>query len=119
MVQRPVEDEGGVDPAGVRLDVGQVGHPEPVGLVGSELALDEVSRTVLALVEAGRHLVGPATAGPRKAQFTHETLDGAAGHADALPVELGPDLVGPIDLEVRTPDPGDLLLQLLVANGPC
>ena len=31
-----VDDEGGVDPAGVRLDVGQVGHPEPVGLVGAE-----------------------------------------------------------------------------------
>ena len=92
----------------MRLDVGQVRHPEPVGLVGAELALDEVGRTVLALVEAGGDLVGPAPAGPRKPQFTHQTLDGAARHADALSVELGPDLVGPIDLEVVAPDPEDL-----------
>ena len=101
----------------MRLDVGQVGHPEPVGLVRAEAALDEVGRAVLALVEAGGDLVGPAPAGPRKPQLTHQALDGAAGHADALPVELGPDLVGPIDLEVVAPDPEDLALELLVAHG--
>ncbi len=112
-----VEDEGGVDPSGVRLDVGQVGHPETVGLVGAELAVDQVGRPVLAFVEASGHLVGPAPAGPRKAQVTHQALDGAAGDANALSVELGPDLVGPIDLEVRTPDAQDLTAQLLVAHG--
>jgi hypothetical protein len=114
-----VEDEGGVDPSGVRLDVGQVGHPETVGFVCSELAFDEVGRTVLSFVEAGGDLVGPAPTGPREAQVTHQALYGAARHADALSVELGPDLVGPIDLEVRTPDPGDLASQVLVANGSC
>ena len=66
---------------------------------------------MLALVEAGGDLVGPAPAGPRKPQVTHQALDGAARHADALPVELGPDLVGPIDLEVVAPDPEDLALS--------
>ena len=37
---------------------------------------------------------------------------------DALPVQLGPDLVGPIDVEVLGVDPGDLDLQLFVADGP-
>jgi hypothetical protein len=55
----------------MRLDVGEVGHPEPVGLVGTELALDEVGGTVLALVEAGGDLVSPAPASPRKPQLTH------------------------------------------------
>jgi hypothetical protein len=34
----------------------------------------------------------------------------------ALPIELGPDLVGPVDVEVLRPDPLDLDLQLLVAD---
>ena len=112
-----VDDEGGVDPAGVRLDVGEVGHPEAVGFVGMELAIDQVGRTVLALVGAGGDLVGPAPAGPGKAQLSHQSLDGAAGHPDALSVELGPDLVGSIDLEVVAPDAKDLASELLVAHG--
>jgi hypothetical protein len=35
-----------------------------------------------------------------EAEIAHETLDRAAGDSDSFPVELGPDLVGPIDLEV-------------------
>ncbi len=58
-----VDDEGGVHPAGMGLDVGEVGHPEPVGLVRAKATLDEVGRAVLALVEAGRDLVGPAPSG--------------------------------------------------------
>ena len=58
-----VEDEGGVDPPSVRLDVGQIRHPEAVGLVGTKAALDEVGRTVLTLVGSGGHLVGPASTG--------------------------------------------------------
>jgi hypothetical protein len=36
----------------------------------------------------------------------------------ALPVELGPDLVGPVDVEVLRPDPLDLDLQYLVPDSP-
>ena len=104
--RKHVDDERGVDPAGMGLDVGEIGHPEPVGLVGTELSLDDVGRAVLTLVEAGGHLVGPAPSCSREAQLTHQALHGAAGHADPLSVELGPDLVGPIDLEVVAPDRG-------------
>ena len=34
-------------------------------------------------------------------------------------VELGPDLVGAIDVEVLALDPEDLALELLVTHGPC
>jgi len=78
-----------------RLVALEVGHPEPVGLVRAELALDEVGGAVQAPVEAGGDLVGPTPAGSRKAQLTHKALDGAARDPDALTVELGPDLVGP------------------------
>ena len=113
-----VEDERGVHPAGMGLDVGEVRHPEPVGLVRPEAALNEVGRTVLALVEAGGDLVGPSPTCSRKPQFTHQALDGAARHADPLSVELGPDLVGPIDLEIVAPDAQDLALELLVPHRP-
>ena len=36
----------------------------------------------------------------------------------ALPVQLGPDLVGPVDVKVLRPDPPDLDLQLLVPDPP-
>ena len=42
--------------------------------------------------------------------------DGAACHGDALPVQLGSDLVGPVHLEVLPVDAEDLPLQLLVAH---
>ena len=87
------------------LHVGEVGHPEPIGRRCAELAIDEVGRPVLALVGAGGDLVGLASSGTGKPQVTHEALDRAAGDADALPVELGPDLVGSIDLEVLARDP--------------
>ena len=103
---------------GVGLHVGEVGHPQPVRRRRREVALDQVARSVLALVGARGDLVGRAPPGTRKAQLTHEALDRAAGDPDALPVELGPDLVGPIDVEVLGVDPGDLGLQLLVADRP-
>jgi hypothetical protein len=55
---------------------------------------------VLALIGVRRHLVGAAPAHAGEAEVSHQALDGAAGDADALPVQLGPDLVGSIDVEV-------------------
>lgn len=45
-----IDDECGVYPAGVGLDIRQVGHPEPVGCRRLEAAFDQVSGPVLALV---------------------------------------------------------------------
>jgi hypothetical protein len=39
-----VDDERGVDPAGVGADVGQVGHPQLVGCLGDEPSLHQVFR---------------------------------------------------------------------------
>ena len=38
-----VDDEGHVDEADVGLHVGEVRHPEAVGAIGDEVALDEVA----------------------------------------------------------------------------
>jgi hypothetical protein len=50
----------------------------------------------------------------RESQVAHQPLDRAAGDPGAFPVELDPDLVGSVDVEVVAVDPGDLDLQLLV-----
>jgi hypothetical protein len=48
-------------------------------------------------------------------ELAHQALDGAAGHHDALAVELSPDLAGAV-AEVLAMDACDLGLQLLVAE---
>ena len=111
-----VDDESRVDEAGVRLHVGEVGHPEPVRRWRPERALHEVVGAVLAVIGAGRDLEGPAPTDAREPELAHEALDGAAGDAGALAVELGPDLVGAVDREVLTVHAGDLFLQLLVTD---
>ena len=98
--------EGDVDEADVGLHVGQVRHPEPVRAIGDEASFDEVGRTILCLVGDGGSSPLPATTHTTHPQITHEALDGAAGHRGALPVELGPDLVGPIDASGSRRAPG-------------
>ena len=66
---------------------------------------------MLALIGVRRHLVGPAPAHAGEPHLSHQALDRAAGDADALPVELGPDLVGAIDVEVLGVHAGDLALR--------
>ena len=44
----------------------------------------------------------------------HEPFYRAAGHRNAFPVHLAPDLVGTIDFPVCLPDTFNILLELLV-----
>ena len=60
-----------------------------------------------ALLPSGRN------AGFFRSQVVHVCT---AGHGIALPLHLGPDLVGPVDVEVLLVDPGNLRLELVVAN---
>ena len=80
-----VDDEGHVDPAGVRLDVGQIGDPQPVRGRRPELSLDQISRSMLTVIGAGRDLEHLAAAAPAQALGSHQALHGATSHADALP----------------------------------
>jgi hypothetical protein len=68
---------------------------------------------VLTLVRPGGDLVGPAPADTRESQVAHQPLDRATGDPGAFPVELGPDLVGAVDVEVVAVNPEDLDLQVL------
>ena len=113
-----VEHESHVDEADVGLHVGEVGHPEAVGAIGDEASLDEVRRTILCLVGDGGASPLPSAPHAAQPQIAHEALNGAAGHRGALPIELGPDLVRPIDAAVLGVHPVDLGLQGLVTPTP-
>lgn len=97
--------------------VGEVRDPEPVGRGGREVALDEIGGSGERLVDERRDAVALAAARPREPEPPHQALDSAARDADPLAVELGPDLVGAVDGEVGCVDPGDLDLEIFVAQG--
>ena len=95
-----VDDERHVHPAGVRLDVGQVRHPQPVRCRRLELARHEIGRPMQPVIGDGGDLERLAPSGPGQAFLAHQPLDGASSDADVLSVELCPDLVGAIDEQV-------------------
>jgi len=80
-------------------------------LRGREIAVYEVRRPGYGAVGDRRDLVATASFGAPKPQLAHQTLDGAASDPMTFTVQLPPDLVGTVDLEVLVPDALDLLAQ--------
>ncbi len=60
--------------------------------------------------------LAPSDAAP--VQSAHPAFHGAAGHRNVLPVQLPPDLVGPVNLPVGVPDPLDGVPQGRIALRP-
>jgi hypothetical protein len=98
-----VDDERGVAEARPGPYRGQVGDPELVGPLGGDVAADQVGGP-LGLRIAHRGPLRLAAHDALQAKLTQQPLDGAAGHPDALPVELPPELAGAVHLEVLLPD---------------
>jgi hypothetical protein len=53
---------------------------------------------------------------PPEPECSHQPFDGAAGDRDALALELGPDLLGPIEAAMLRPDPPDSSLKRFVPS---
>ena len=113
---RTVDDERRVHPSLEGADVGQVGDPQPVRGWRLELAVDEIVRSVLALIDRVVTLNARPRRAPRQAEVVHQPLHGAASDADALTVELRPHLVGAINRQVLGMHPGDLAFEVLIAD---
>lgn len=113
-----VHDERGIDDARPGLDVGEVRHPAPVRGLGDEVTVETVRSPVdLPAGERGDHAFAADRA--LDAEFAHEALDGAAGHGMPLPVQLAPDLPGPVDTVVGGVDLADQLLEHRVPHRTC
>ena len=75
--------------------MGEVGYHQLVGCSHLELAVDQVRcPTRRRIRDGGTHLLCPGHSLPPVG--SHQPFDGAAGHLDALPVEMRPYLQRPI-----------------------
>jgi hypothetical protein len=89
--------------------LGDVGHPQQVGTLATEVATDQVHRGDLAQPRALRQPPGRKAL---DAELAHDQLDGVVADADAAAVqELGLDAVGAIGAARRLVDLDDLSRQ--------
>ena len=108
-----VDGERGVDEhPGREAHVGEVGDHQYVRRRHRELAVHQIGRAGGVRVGlGGADLLGPND--PVPAIGPHEPFHGAAGHLDALPVQVGPHLGGPIQALRLAPA---VLVGLVVAG---
>jgi len=108
-----VNDEGHIDPALPGRDVGEVRDPQLIGALSPELPVDAIQwARHFGVSHGGALRFTPAHT--LQALQAHQPLDGAARHADTFPVELKPDLVCTIDLQVGVPHALNLRHQLCI-----
>src|SRR5690625_3537236 len=90
--------------------MGEIRHPQLIGAIGTELAVDPIQGARPGLVGNGcfNRLAAPDTC---NAQSPPQPLNHAAGHSDAFPPELMPDLAYAIKLEAFFPNTPDLHAQ--------
>src|SRR5690625_7661485 len=90
--------------------MGEIRHPQLIGAIGTELAVDPIQGARPGLVGNGcvSRLAAPDTF---NAQSAHQPLNRAAGHPDAFSPELMPDLAYAVELEAFFPNTPDLHAQ--------
>src|SRR5690606_33745985 len=87
--------------------IGKIRHPQLIGPVGLELAIDVVQRARGRSVgDSGAHRLAPSDTMDTKT--SHQSLDRAACYRLSLAVKLTPDLVSTINLHVLLPNPVNL-----------
>ena len=92
------------------------GHPQLIRPGCRTLPIHAVQRARHSRIRARRlHRLAPH--GAAQSLLTHEAFDGATRNGNAFSIELSPDLVRTIDLQIDLPDALDLTDQFLVAPG--
>ena len=112
-----VGDEGHVDEARPRGDVGEIRHPKLIRTIGGEVPLNEIRRSKGRMI-GDRGLERSAAYDALEAHLTHQPLYRTSGDFDPFSAKLTPDFARTVDAEVLLPDPLDLLAELDVANRP-
>lgn len=110
------DDEGHVQPALLGGHIGKIRYPQMVGSHGIELPVDPVTQTSQGFVWPGGtdDLLTTHACQPHS---LHQSFNGAIGYLNAFAVELAPDFVGAVDLQIRIPGPSDLAHQNVIAFG--
>jgi hypothetical protein len=113
-----IHHESGIDPAGKRLDIGDVRDPAAVRR-RVEAPLQQVRWPVRGIAGQRRGRSLPPRAGPAYPHLAHQSLDRAPRHRDSLAVQLQPDLPRTVNFPAfLSPHFHDLLLQDHVAGFP-
>src|SRR3546814_3708230 len=105
-----INDEGHIQPALPSRYIGKIRHPQLIGAVGLELAIDVIQRARGGSVgNRGAHRLAASSASDTEA--AHQSLDRAACHRVPLAVKLTPYLVSTVNLHVSLPHPVNLRHQ--------
>jgi hypothetical protein len=115
--RKGIDDKGDIDEARPGRDVGEVGDPQHVRRRGMELAIDVIERTRCGLV-AHRRAERFAANDAFEAHGPHQAGNRAAGHIEALALQLPRDLSDPVDPEVRLKHTLDLVFQGCIPSCP-
>jgi hypothetical protein len=108
-----VDHDGEVELALPRLNLGQVGRPEPVRLGRVEVASDEVGRRAHAGHAESRR-AAPADQQTREPGPAHQPRDPLAAHAHAAMAQLGVDPRPPVAALALIVDLADQREQLVI-----
>lgn len=114
-----MKNERDVGPAGVRADVAQVRYPQLIRAVRDDLPVDQVLAPLGLSALADGGLAGLLPRDAMQPLLAHEALDGAPCDVDAFTVELGVDIPGGIDTQVRLVGHLDVLDQRGVTDRVC
>ena len=99
-----VGEEGHVDEARPRGDVGEIRHSKRIRTIGGEVPLNEIRRSKGRMI-GDRGLERSAAYDALEAHLTHPPLYRASGDFDPFSAKLTPDFARTVDAEVLLPDP--------------
>lgn len=112
-----IDNKGNIRKALPGRDKSEVSHPELVGALCGEVTIDPIQRV-------RGYMIRPSGPYPSSSHFAlqpkvaHQALHRAAGHSDTLPMHCSPDLLGPIDFTVGSPEAVNLKLEHFILLGP-
>jgi hypothetical protein len=115
-----IHHESGIDPAGKRLDIGDVRDPAAVRRRRVEAPIQQVRWPVRRVTRQCRRGPLPPGAGTADPQLAHQPFNRAPRHRGSPAVQLQPDFPRTVNLPPFLPFPHlhDLLLQDHVADFP-
>ena len=111
-----IDNKGHIRKALPGRDKSEVSHPDLVWVLYCEVTVDPIQRVVSYRIRPD----GPYPLSSRfafQSKVSHQALHRAAGHSDTLAVQCPPDLLGPIDSTVGSPETGNPKLEHFILLG--
>jgi hypothetical protein len=112
-----VEHDGEIEEAGPRWNVGDIGHPQAVGRLSDEVALDEIGcRARIPIADRGRNEAPAMHA--EESVLVHEPSDALSPNADSMTPQLCMDARPPVGIVRHRVDAEDHAREFVVGDLP-